>query len=232
MGLPESPASLEAMGRLKAVFFDLDGTLINTDDGAVEAVASKVQRFWGLFSESNPRPFLRRAMLAAEGPVNRVVTLLDLVGLDDNVLSLGDRLRRLRGMAVRGEFVAAEGVIEMLRSLSGTYLLGIVTTRSRRDTADFLEQYQLEGLFRVIAAREDTRRLKPHPEPIHYAAAFLGISTAECVMVGDTSVDIVSAKAAGSFAIGVLSGFGEREDLLRAGADLIMDSTAQLAAWF
>ncbi len=50
-------------------------------------------------------------------------------------------------------------------------------------------------------------------------------------MVGDTAVDIISAKAAGSYAIGVLCGFGEREDLLAAGADLILEATAELTDW-
>ena len=51
-------------------------------------------------------------------------------------------------------------------------------------------------------------------------------------MVGDTAVDMRSAKAAGAFAVGVLCGFGEREELLNAGADLVLEYTSDLAAWF
>jgi N-acetyl-D-muramate 6-phosphate phosphatase len=47
-------------------------------------------------------------------------------------------------------------------------------------------------------------------------------------MVGDTPIDIRAGRAAGAQTIGVLCGFGEREELLRAGADLILDSTADL----
>jgi len=230
--LPDDPAFLEAKARVEAIFFDLDGTLIDTDDALLEAVAKRLERLRGLFPERDPRPLLRRAMLAAEGPVNRLVTLLDMVGLDDNLFSIGDRLRRVRGMQVRGEFAAVEGIVEMLHALHDTYRLGVITTRSRQDALAFLRQFELEEYFQVVVAREDTWRLKPHPEPIHSAAGSVGLSSAQCAMVGDTAVDIVSAKAAGSYAIGVLCGFGDVEDLTSAGADLILEGTAQLRAWF
>lgn len=229
---PDDAVFLEAKPGIKGIFFDLDGTLIDTDDAVLEALAGRLERFSSLLAQRNLRRFLRRAMLAAEGPVNHVVTLLDMVGLDDNLFSIGDRLRRLRGMAVRGRFVAVEGIVEMIHALSGIYDLGIITTRSRRDSSAFLQQFGLEDHFQVIVTREDTRRLKPHPEPIHYAVGLLGVSPTECAMVGDTAVDIISAKAAGSYAIGVLCGFGEREDLVTAGADLILEGTAQLKEWF
>jgi len=232
MSCPDSSSFLEVKARLKAIFFDLDGTLIDTDDAVLEALADRLKRFSGLFPQRNPRRFLRRAMLAAEGPVNHVVTLLDTVGLDDNLFSMGDRLRRLRGMAVQGRFVAVEGVVEMIHALSGSYDVGIITTRSRRDASAFLQQFRLERVFQIVVTREDTRRLKPHPEPIYCAVDLLGLSPAECAMVGDTVVDIRSAKAAGSYAIGVLCGFGEREELGTAGADLILEGTAQLKEWF
>ncbi len=222
---------VEAKAKIRAIFFDLDGTLIDTDDALLESLAGRLERFSALFPRGNPRRFLRGVMLAAEGPVNRLVTLMDAVGLDDNLLSIGDRLRRLRGMAVQGGFIPVEGVLEMIHALSGPYCLGIITTRSRRDSRAFLQQFGLEEHFQVVTTREDTNRLKPDPEPIRYAAARVGFLPGECAMVGDTAVDIISAKAAGSYAIGVLCGFGEREDLASAGADLILEATAQLRDW-
>ena len=48
-------------------------------------------------------------------------------------------------------------------------------------------------------------------------------------MIGDTTVDILAAKAAGAQSVGVLCGFGERHELARNGADLIVDTTAMLS---
>jgi phosphoglycolate phosphatase-like HAD superfamily hydrolase len=57
----------------------------------------------------------------------------------------------------------------------------------------------------------------------------LGIPVEQCVMVGDTGVDVRSAHAAGALAVGVLCGFGEPNDLTEA--DLVIDSTAELGGW-
>ena len=65
--------------------------------------------------------------------------------------------------------------------------------------------------------------------PMQLAARQLGTPPEQCVMVGDTGMDVRSAKAAGMLAIGVLSGFGEEKDL--RDADLVIGSTAQLGAW-
>jgi pyrophosphatase PpaX len=230
---PDDPAFLAVKARIKAIFFDLDGTLIDTDDAVVESLASKLEPWARLFrTGGDPRPFIRRMLLAAEGPVNRVITLMDSVGLDDNVFSVGDRLRRLRGMQVRGHFVPVDGVAATVGHLHGAYRLGIITTRSRVDALAFLRQLHLEDLLEVVATREDTWRLKPHPQPIRHAVKLLGLSPSQCAMVGDTVVDMRSAKAAGAYAVGVLCGFGERKELVSAGADLVLEHTSELAAWF
>jgi phosphoglycolate phosphatase-like HAD superfamily hydrolase len=229
---PDDPAFLAVKARIKAILFDLDGTLIDTDDALIESIARKLEPATRLVRLGDPRGFIRRVLLAAEGPVNGVIAMMDSVGLDDNVLSLGDRLRRLRGMRVRGHFVPVDGAARVIRSLHGSYRLGIITTRSRADAFAFLRQFDLEDLLEVVATREDTRRLKPDPEPIHYAVDLLGLPPAQCAMVGDTAVDMRSAKAAGAYAVGVLCGFGQREELLRAGADLVLENTSDLAAWF
>jgi phosphoglycolate phosphatase-like HAD superfamily hydrolase len=82
-------------------------------------------------------------------------------------------------------------------------------------------------LFDVLVTRESVRRLKPHPEPILKAARALGLSPQETIMVGDTSLDMRSAKAAGAQAVGVLCGLGMVDDLERA--DLIIAHTSDLA---
>jgi HAD superfamily hydrolase (TIGR01549 family) len=228
---PEGRALLDSRSSVRAILFDLDGTLIDTDDAFLEAAAARIEPWRRALRLPDARPFLRRATVAAEGPVNSVVTLLDILGLDDNLLSIGDKLRRVRGLQVRGQFVPVHGAIQTLRQLTKSYHLGLVTTRSRLDTESFVDQFGLGSLLDVVITREDTRRLKPHPQPVLQASDCLGLAPSRCVMVGDTRVDIVSAKAAGAYAVGVLCGFGEREELLKAGADLILDDPSQLRNW-
>ena len=83
----------------------------------------------------------------------------------------------------------------------------------------------------VIAGREDTWRIKPHPSPILYACEQLGVPVERCLMVGDTKVDIWAARASGARSIGVLCGFGSRDELESAGADRILAITSELKDW-
>ena len=212
---------------VEAVLFDLDGTLIDTDDAMIERAAKWLQPLAQLFPQSDPERVLRRGIMASEGPTNAF--FMDILGLDDELFALGDRLRRLRGLRTPANFQPVDGAVEAVRELSGRYPLGVVTTRSRRDAQAFLEQHALQDCFSVVVTHEDTWRLKPHPEPIRYAAKQLGVAVERCLMVGDTSLDVRAAKAAGACAVGVLCGFGERGDL--AGADLILENTAELGEW-
>jgi phosphoglycolate phosphatase len=164
----------------------------------------------------------------AETPGNTLMTLFDVLGLDDNLFTIGDTLRRWRGLHPRRNLPLINGVSEVLPILSHHYRLGIVTTRGHRDADAFLSQHHLGDWFQVVVARESTRRLKPHPAPIRLAAERLAIPPHRCLMVGDTTPDIKSARAAGAWAVATLSGFGERNELERAGAHAVVESVTQL----
>jgi phosphoglycolate phosphatase-like HAD superfamily hydrolase len=94
-----------------------------------------------------------------------------------------------------------------------------------------VQQQDLGDLFQVIVGREDTWRIKPNPSPIQHAAEQLGVPVERCLMVGDTTVDILAARAAGAWAIGVLCGFGQEGELKRTGASLVLKSTSELGSW-
>ncbi|MCR4406957.1 MAG: HAD family hydrolase [Anaerolineae bacterium] len=212
---------------VQAILFDLDGTLIDTDDAIIEAWSNRLR-----WISRDPRRLLRHLLMASETPTNAFITLLDMLHMDDNLFSLNDRLRRLRGLRTPANFLAVDGVVDMVHTLCERYPLSVVTTRSRHDTWAFLGQYCIRDCFRVVTTHEDTVRLKPHPEPIRRTAQILGVPVEHCLMVGDTTVDILAARRAGAMSVGVLCGFGERAELERAGANVILKSTAELGTLF
>jgi predicted PurR-regulated permease PerM/phosphoglycolate phosphatase-like HAD superfamily hydrolase len=218
-------------GEIDAVLFDLDGTLVETDDEAVERLTRRLRPLRWLLPGRNAAHAARRILMAAESPANSLLALLDRVGLDDEVLDLGDRLFRMRGLATPLNFRAVDGAVEALHDLGRRYHLAIVTTRSRLHAEAFLSQQHLDGLVKVIVGREDTWRIKPHPDPIRHAAKELEVPIERCLMVGDTTVDVLAARSAGARSVGVLSGFGVEKDLDRAGADMIVDSVGDLQNW-
>lgn len=218
-------------GEIDAILFDLDGTLIETDDDAVETLARRLSPIQKLLPGRDPHRAARHILMGLEGPANSFLTVLDRLGLDDNLMSVADRVGQLRGLTTPANFRPVEGAREMLRDLSYRYHLGIVTTRSRLQAQAFLEQEGLTDLFEVVTGREDTFRIKPHPSPVRHAAEQLGVPVERCLMVGDTQVDMWAARAAGARAVGVLCGFGSDSELERAGAHLVIKTTAQLRDW-
>jgi HAD superfamily hydrolase (TIGR01549 family) len=211
---------------IDAVLFDLDGTLMDTDDQAVEALARRLRRLrW-----PHPDRAARRLIMASETPGNALMTLVDVVGLDAPLMAFTDQLRRWRGLRARTDFRIIAGAEEMLVRLNHRYRLAVVTTRGLSNTKAFLAQYGLSAVFDALVTRESTWRLKPHPAPIRHAAQLLDVPVARCVMVGDTTVDVKAARRAGAKAAAVLCGFGERKELEQAGAHVILEHTSQLAS--
>ena len=220
--MPEE-ASFDKDG-IEAILFDLDGTLMDTDDQAVERLARRLQKLrW-----PNPGNAARRLVMAAETPGNAFITFLDILGLDSSLRALSDRLYGWRGLRTRDKFRIMTGVGDMLPALRERYKLAVVTTRRKGDAEAFLGQYGLHDLFGTLVTSDSTWRLKPHPAPVRCAAQKLGVPTERCVMVGDTTVDVKSGRRAGARAVAVLCGFGERNELERAGAHAILDHTSQL----
>jgi HAD superfamily hydrolase (TIGR01549 family) len=212
------------------VLFDLDGTLIEVDDERVRALAGRLQPFRRIVTEQERIRWARRWLRRSEGLVNRGITLLERLHLDNLLSRMDERFRHWRGIAQPGNFKAVPGSIDNLHRLSEKGLaLGIVTSRRRQDAEVYLAQYHLDGLFRVVVTRDEVRQLKPHSAPVRVAAEELGLPPSQCVMVGDTGVDIRSAKAAGALAVGVLSGLGERDDFQNA--DLVLESSSQVSEW-
>jgi phosphoglycolate phosphatase len=218
-------------GEIDAILFDMDGTLIETDDMAVERLARRLKAVQVLLPGRDTTRTARRILMALESPANSFLTLLDRIGLDDNLLDLSNKLGSLRGLDTPLNFHPVEGTIELLHDLSRRYDLGIVTTRSNLHAKAFLAQQELTEVVQSVTGREDTFRIKPHPSPIQHAADQLGVPVERCIMIGDTSVDIWAARAAGARSVGVLCGFGERGELEKAGADMILETTSDLADW-
>jgi N-acetyl-D-muramate 6-phosphate phosphatase len=201
-------------------FFDLDGTLMDTDNQAVDRLARRLRPL----GAARAAHLARRIVMFGETPLNLAMTVFDVVGLDPVIFAL----RRRSSHIVEPTFQLVPKVTPLIEHLASLGEIAVVTTRSQEEAEIFLAQHGLAQYFSLITTQETTKRLKPHPEPIHYTAQKLGLPPSKCVMVGDTVVDIRSARRAGAWAVGVLCGFGERRELRRAGAHLVLDSTADL----
>jgi len=171
----------------------------------------------------------RRLVMWSHDGLNHWLVLLDRIGLDRPAQRLAQRFGLLNDAAEGKVLIPVAGTTELLRQLSGRYKLGIVSTRRSDEVRVFLDQQALNGEIQVVVGSDTTPHIKPHPQPVLWAAEHLGVTPDNTLMVGDTRTDLQAAKAAGALAGAVLCGFGEREDF--GDADLILESTANLADW-
>lgn len=216
------------LSRIRALCFDVDGTLSDTDDQFVQKVAKNLQSIKFIFPNNNPRSFARRFVMAVESPGNFLFGIPDQLGFDSALAKMGDSLYALGLSKDPKPFLLIQGIQQMLAQLGAAYPLAVVSARGERSTGWFLDQFNLRQYFRCIASAQTCRYTKPHPDPIEWAARQMNVMPHECLMIGDTTVDILAAKAAGAQSVGVLCGFGEKDELVEAGADLILEQTAEL----
>jgi len=211
--------------RIKALCFDLDGTLSDTDDVYVQ----KAIRFFPKFLFRDPEHAARRFVMWAEAPGNALMSLTDTIGLDDEIVALIDWYSRHHKMSEK-KFLLIPGVDALLARLKGHYPMAVVTARDEKGTRHFLEQFDLVQYFDVIVTGQSAEHTKPYPDPVLFAAQKMNVKPEECLMIGDTTVDMRAGKSAGAQIVGVLCGFGEEPELRRFGAEAILKSTNELAS--
>ncbi len=105
--------------------------------------------------------------------------------------------------------VPQPGAIETLNLLANDYKLGLVTSAKREIINKALEQIPILKEFDVLITQEDCIHTKPHPEGILKGVKGLGLSTRECLYVGDMPSDIIASRKANVKVVGVLGEFKE-----------------------
>ncbi len=213
--------------KIQALCFDVDGTLSDTDDQYVLKFEKLFRPFKFLFKGKDAHQAARRFVMWSESPGNMLMGIPDRLGLDDELAAFVDWVTRNNPPPLK-HFMLIQGVDEMLASLHGKYPMAVVTARGENGTMQFLDQYDLLKYFDVVVTALTAEHTKPYPDPILHAAEVMGVPAKNCLMIGDTTVDIRAGKAAGAQTVGVLCGFGEEAELRKHGANLILDTTATL----
>ncbi len=215
--------------RIQAIFFDVDGTLSDTDDVWVARIARLLSPVKFILPHKSPLSFARWLVMGAETPGNMVYHFLDRIGMDNQIGRLYNHLARWKLLnRSSSHFNIIPQTFELLDQLNAHFPMAVVSARDEYSTLDFLRQFDLHPFFSRVVTALTCHRTKPFPDPILWAAEEMGIPAANCLMVGDTTVDILAGRNAGAQTVGVLCGFGTERELVRAGADLILPTPAHL----
>ena len=211
------------LNRIKALCFDVDGTLSDTDD----LYTQKVTRFFPRPIFNDPSRAARRFVMWMEAPGNALLGLADTVGLDDEMVAVIHWLSLRRKHSPK-KFLLVPGVDKMLKQLHGRFPMSVVSARDERGTMTFLEQFGLVKYFDAVITGLSAPHTKPYPDPVLLAAQKMNVPPQNCLMIGDTTVDIRAGRSARAQTVGVLCGFGEEAELRRMGADEVLQDTTKL----
>lgn len=210
--------------RVRAVCFDLDGTLNDADDAAVDRLAR--------WLPGHDKKLARRVVMGVESPATSAFILLDKIGLSRPMMGLLNRYYQSRMNDKTLRYAAVPNTMEAVRVLAHRYKLALVSSRWEATALRFLDDHHIRQHFACVATALTCQHTKPYPDPVLWAVKQMGLRPDECLMVGDTTVDMRAGKTAGAQCAGVLCGFGTKDELTRAGADVILKTTADLPALF
>lgn len=217
-----------AADSVRAVLFDLDGTLADTAPD-LGAALNDLRRAAGL--ETLPLDAIRPWV--SQGGRGLIRGGFDLPHDDPALPRLVDALLARYATAVCLHTRLFPGMERVLDELETRGLVwGIVTNKPSRFTLPLLEGLGLAGRIGSVVCGDTLAARKPDPAPVHLACTQLGVAPAVCVMVGDDRRDIAAARAAGAQSLAVTYGYGTRDDPPEAwSADGLLHTPADLLRW-
>ncbi len=208
--------------KVKAIIFDLDGTLVDSR---------------GAYREAAELAFASLKL----GKVDAGVVTEIPRRLEEN-LSIEDLIMeadvdRFKEIYLRAYYRATAektrpfpNVATTLERLSSGASLAVTTRRNVPDVEvkRELEKFGLAKYFRIIITSQNTLKPKPSPEALIKCAEHFGVRMSDCAVVGDSVIDVRAGKSAGAHTVAVLSGVFTREELEREKPELILSNVGEL----
>lgn len=210
---------------IRAVLFDLDGTLADTAAdlaGALNRLRTEHRR--------SPLPLELMRPHTSSGARGLLKVGFDLDPEDGRYLPMRERFLDLYEQALCVHTQLYEGMAELLVELERrTIAWGIVTNKPRRFTDPLVRELRLHTRAACVVSGDTTARPKPAPDPLLHAADVLRIAPSACLYIGDDLRDIQGARAAGMPVIAAGWGYlGEQGDPGTWGADAVLAHPAEI----
>lgn len=221
---------LKGMNRIqavKAVLFDLDGTLIDSAPD-LAAAADKMRLDRGLASI----PYEQYRPMAGAGARGMLGVAFGMAPEHPNFLAWREEFFSNYETCLTQRTQAFKGIEELLSSLKLRGLRwGIVTNKSARFTNPLVKQMRLLKDAEVVISGDTTPHAKPHPEPMFEAARRLKIAPHHCIYVGDDKRDIEAGQAAGMPSLAASWGYMGNHDVSTWQADATLIEPDCVLEW-
>lgn len=211
---------------IKAVIFDIDGTLIDSVDLHARAWQEAFAHFGKQF------PFERVRYQIGKGGDQLLPVFLS----ESEIEEFGDELTEYRGELFKREYMPRVVAFPRVRELFERIRrdgksIALASSAKKEELTEYKRIANIEDLVEEEASSDDAEKSKPHPDIFEAALAQLGdVQPSEAIVVGDTPYDAEAAGKAGLQTIGFLSGGFPEEDLRAAGCVRIYKDAAELLA--
>jgi phosphoglycolate phosphatase len=211
--------------KTEAVIFDLDGTLLDTLDDLCDSANFVLEQNgypthdrekYSYFVGNGARKLIERAL-----PENQR-------GKESVEIYLG-QWRRAYKSRWNNKTKPYDGINDMLLKLRELRIpMAVLSNKTHNEVLKIMDFYFDDSLFFSIDGQQDHIPHKPAPDGVYTICEKLGVKPENCLFVGDTSVDMETAKISGMKAVGVSWGFRPVEELLENGADYIINHPSEL----
>ena len=214
---------------VKAVIFDLDGTLVgfNLDFRALRAevrgyLAKRGVPASVLSLQENIFEMLKKAELFLR---NSGKSAEAVEQLRSEALGIAEKYELNAAMSTG----LLSGAVETLKALKRMGLkIGLCTINSEKSASYILQRFKIAEFFDVVAPRNVVGQVKPNPEHLQVVLKALGVAPEESVVVGDSSADMQCAKELRAIAVGLPLGISTVQQLMNQGANYIITSITDL----
>lgn len=211
-------------GDVKAVLFDLDGTLIDSAPD-LGAAADRMRTERGLPS----LPLEAYRPMAGAGARGMLGIAFGITPEHPGFAELKEEFFRNYEACMTERTRAFDGVAELIDALVARRLAwGVVTNKSMRFTGPLTRAMPLFASAGAVIGGDSTPHAKPHPAPLLEAARLLGLGAADCVYVGDDLRDVQAGRAAGMPTVAATYGYLGTTDVSAWGADRHIQSPLAL----
>lgn len=209
--------------KYKAVIFDMDGTILNTLEDLKNATNYSLRQFGmpersleevRMFVGNGIRKLVERAVPAGT-PKEKIDQILD-VFLEYYEIHSADNTSPY------------PGILELVEKLKKAGIKTAVSTNKADVPAQELGREYFNGIFDLIIGQQDGLKVKPAPDSVNKILSILDIQKKDAIYIGDSDVDVQTAKNSGLDFIGVSWGFRGREFLEKNGAKNIVDNANEI----
>ncbi len=212
------------MKEIKAILFDMDGVLVDSETPLMKCAIDHLKSKYGISVK-----FEDFADFVGKGEDAAIRGVVEKNG-GTYLPQMKDECYEIYIQLAKSIVEAAPGMAELLPRLRENYKLAVASSADRRKVDVNISVLGVEeSVFDAVITGSDITNKKPDPEIYIKAAATVGVAPQNCLVVEDAVAGIQAGKAAGCTVVGVAGSF-DRETLLGSGADFFVETTADISA--